>query len=235
MAGTATANQGHDRPVSAFLIPVVHRLAEFSAGFPGRGQLAANRRQLEIALLDVLGLGRLEIVQRPEQRQQSLVCGQIEAELMGGIDHKDTVELESRRLGADVADTRQKQRRQQLAIGDPLLDLLGQHAHALVTRRSLDQLHQWLDAGVQLDQARRDLDLVIGQGRQAGRSQQATGSGSQEFTSSCHHGLSLVIGQRPQDGIVSTRVQVANHTDTIALARNRSTRVPSTGKLRDQP
>ena len=89
---------------------------------------------------------------------------------MGRVNHEDAVHGESRRTRIHVANSGQKQRRQQLPVRNTAPELLYGHLRAFVARRILDQGDQRLNLGPELDGGRSE--LRIGSAQQQRRGQQ---------------------------------------------------------------
>ena len=99
------AGQRRDGAVRSLLVPRLHRGMEFSPCLSGRWQLRLRRAQAEVILVEVPLLRFLEVIKCPKQRQQAFVFGGVKAQLVHGVQHKDAMELETRRLGTDVPDS----------------------------------------------------------------------------------------------------------------------------------
>ena len=76
---------------------------------------------------------------------------------MRGVNDEDRVQGEAGRSRIDVADGGEKQRREELAVGDAAVQLLDQHLGAALAQRGFHEPHQRLDLGPELDHVRRYL------------------------------------------------------------------------------
>ena len=104
--------------VGCRFVPAVHGLDQCLPGLAGSGHRGfVHGAHGPTAFPDVLGLGLLEIVQRPEDGQPTIGVGGGQGGLVDRMDHQHGMELEAhRRTRPDAAHARQQQRRQDLAV-----------------------------------------------------------------------------------------------------------------------
>ena len=78
---------------------------------------------------------------------------------MGRVNDEHAMKGKSRRAGVDVANSRQKQGRQELAVGNAVPELFDGHLGALVAGRALDQGDKRFDLGAKLHHLGSDLRI----------------------------------------------------------------------------
>src|SRR5690242_3723817 len=96
---------------------------------------------------------------------------------MRRIHHQHSVKAETHWTRLDVAYTRELKRRKNLPVCRAALNLARDLFKHAVSRRVLQQAHQWLDVGMKLHQFRRQLGFGRGDARQLGEEAEVTKTG----------------------------------------------------------
>ena len=149
-----------DGDVGRIGVPGVHRADELGLRPVGPGQVClVHLGQGPVALLDVLGLRLLEVVERPEQGEQAIGDLGGLAQQVRRVDDHHRVELEADRVGPDVTDAGEEEAREQVAIGEPLLEVGHRDLDCPLSGRLLDPAHHRFDLGAKPDRVRTDLHV----------------------------------------------------------------------------
>ena len=147
---TGTAIQARHGGVRGGFVPAVHGFDKRAPRGTRRGHpLLRHRSHGPVSLLDVAGLGFLEIVDRPQDRQPAIRIGTRQCGQVRGVNHQHGVKLEADSGPRfNVAHSGQKQGAEHLPIRNPAAaDPRSQFLDQAFARLVLQQAHQWLDLG----------------------------------------------------------------------------------------
>ena len=151
------AGAGHagQRDLRGVAIPCVNGGAQGGDGVRARRRASTQRRHRARPAR----LRALEVVQRPEQREEPLVRGRFQGQQVRGVDDVHAMEAAAGAARIDVADAGEVERGHELAIVDPGAEQLGGRLEDLLARRVLDDANDGLDIGAEADEIGPDIGL----------------------------------------------------------------------------
>ena len=139
--------QSRDSYIGTGGVPLIHGFGKGLAGFGGvRHGFLIHRAHGPVALGDIAGLGRFKLIHGPEQGQPAVAVRGILRGEVGGMHDQNGVEFKAHWPGLNVADAREHQRCEDIAVRrDPALNPRPHFLQQAFARGFLQQPDQRFD------------------------------------------------------------------------------------------